>query len=178
MEEFASDPRKVIGRVAAAAQIETTASVMRVLAEQLPVVVHGIVEANRRNQEAEDSFWSANRHLDRSKHRAEALETYKQIRALQPNLAQDEGIRLAGQWMALRHGIPYVPNGSAPTQSAAPAQQVVHTPGPVVRTPVPGGFIPAGTQAAPASSHPQPAKSPLDRFFDTFVLDEKGAFEE
>jgi len=179
LEEFASDPRKVIGRVAAAAQIETTASVMRVLAEQLPVVVNGIVEARMRNQQAEDEFWAANRHLDKTKHKAEALQTYQQIRALQPNLAKDEGIRLAGQWMALRHGIPYVPNGAAaPTQSAAPTQQVVHTPGPVVRTPVPGGFIPAGPQAAPASSHPQPAKSPMDRFFDTFVLDEKGAFEE
>ena len=178
LEEFASDPRKVIGRVAAAAQIETTASVMRVLAEQLPVVVNGIVEARMRNQQAEDEFWAANQHLDRTKHKAEALQTYQQIRALQPNLAKDEGIRLAGQWMALRHNIPYVPNGSAPTQSAAPTQQVVHTPGPVVRTPVPGGFIPAGPQAAPASSHPQPAKSPMDRFFDTFVLDEKGAFEE
>lgn len=183
LEEFASNPGKVISRVAAQVQVETTASLSRVLSEQLPVVVNGLIEANRRNQEAEEAFWSANKHLDRSKHRAEALQTYQQLRTLQPNMSREDGIRQVGQWMALKHGIPYLPQGvpqnpgSNPQAPAAP-QQVVHTPGPVVRTAVPGGFVPAGPSAAPASSMPQPPKSPFDQFFDTFVLDEKGAFEE
>lgn len=176
LEEFASDPRKVIGRVAAAAQIETTASVMKVLSEHLPVVVYGLIEAHRQNDRAEDAFWAANKHLDRTKHRAETLQTYQQLRALHPNMAQDEAIRQVGQWMALKHGIPYLPGGNGQVQAPA-APQVVHTPGPVVRTPAPGGFIPAAPAAAPASAQPRPPQTPFDRFFDTFVLDERGAFE-
>jgi len=178
LEEFATDPRKVISQVGASVQIETTASVMKVLAEQLPVVVHQLLEAREQNARAEDAFWAANKHLDRNVHRNETLQTYQQLRALQPNMAQDEAIRQVGQWMAMKHGIAYNPQGSAQPQAPVAPQQVVRTPGPVVRVPVPGGFIPAGPQAAPASSHPQPQKSPFDRFFETMVLDESGAFEE
>ena len=76
-------------------------------------------------------------------------------------------------YAGMKAGVSAQPQG----QPQVPQQQVVHTPGPIVRTAVPGGFVPAGVSAAPASAHPKPQLSEAERFFEMFKLDESGAFE-
>ena len=173
LEELQTDPGKLISRLLAQAQVSTTASVMKVFAQQLPVVVNGLMQARQRNQEAENSFWAANSHLDRNKHRGVVAETMKTIRALNPNMDSATFIKQVGIYAGMSAGV-------APSIAAASpqAQQVVRTPGPVVRnTNGAGAFAPVGANAAPPSAHPAPAQNEWERMAALIEADESGAFD-
>ena len=177
LDTFNEDPRKLISKVAAQVQVETTASILKVLSQQLPVQLHGLMQARAKTDEAENQFWSANPGLDRTKHRDMAFDVMRAIRNTPAgkNMAPAEFIQRVGVMVGGLTGVnPGVRNGYA-SNGAAP-QQVIQTPGPVVRAVNPG-FVPAGPSTAPPSAHPAPQLSEWERLTQLFRDDEAGKFE-
>ena len=172
LDELMSDPKVGYAKLAARAQVEATASVLKVLSQQMPVYVSGLMQARIENQQREDRFWNENPTLDRTKHKGTVAEVMKTVRQLNPQMDSETFIKTVGAISAGLVGAP-----AAQPRAAVPTGQVVQTPGPVVRQAVPGGFIPAGPSAAPASAHPKPQLTEAERFFEMFRLDESGAFE-
>lgn len=168
-ELFNENPSALIQKVAAQVQVETTASVMRVFAQQLPVVVNGLMQARQKSSESEDRFWAANPSLDKTKHKGVVYEVMKTVRALNPKMDADTFIKTVGGYAALQAGV------QPSTPSAAP-RAVVSTPGPVVRNVSPA-FQAVGAHAAPASSHPTPQKGEWERLAELIHLDNSGAFD-
>ncbi len=178
VEQFSEDPGAVIAKIAAQVQVATTASVMKVFAQQLPVVVNGIIQARSANQKHEDSFWEANPGLDRKAHYGLTAQIMQNVRAHSPNMDTPTFIKTVGQIVGGLAGIQPTARAAAPNGHAPPAQPQsrVSTPGPVVRQ-TGGAFVPGGAMGAPPSAHPAPQLSEWERLTALYQADESGAFE-
>ena len=177
-ELFLEKPEEVIAKVAAQVQVATTASVMKVFAQQLPVVVNGLIHARDRNQKYEDDFWGANPGLDRTAHRQLVGQIMQNVRTHAPNMDAPTFIKTVGQIVGGLAGVQ--PTAArAPSNGQHPAvnpQPRVSTPGPVVRQ-TGGAFVPGGAMGAPPSAHPAPQLSEWERLTALYQADESGAFE-
>lgn len=175
VEAFHENPGEVIAKVAAQVQVATTASVMKVFAQQLPVVVNGLIQARNANQKHEDDFWNANPTLDRTAHRQLAGQIMTNVRSHSPNMDTPTFIKTVGQIVAGLAGVQ--PGAVRPNGGVSPQPQPrVSTPGPVVRQ-TGGAFVPGGAMGAPPSAHPAPLKGEWERLADLYQADESGAFE-
>lgn len=169
LDELVENPAVGYAKLAARAQVEATASVLKVLSQQMPVYVAGLMEARKRNSDAEDSFWTSNPSLDRKAHRETAAQVMKTVRQMHPNMDAPTFIRQVG---AITAGLV----GVQAATPKAPSGQVVSTPGPVVRQ-TNGAYQPAGSVTAPPSAHVQQPLSAVEAAFEIFKLDESGAFD-
>jgi hypothetical protein len=176
IEAFQLNPEKVLPKILAQAQINTTASVMKVFAQQLPVVVNGLIEAQRRHVQAEEHFWQVNSHLDRTKHRDVVEKTMQTMRALNPSMDAQTFIKQVGMYAGMQAGI--APQMVSPAATGTGLPAAVRTPGPVVRnTNGAGAFAPVGANTAPPSAHPVPQQSEWERIMGLIQADESGAFD-
>lgn len=180
INNFMEKPGEVIAKVAAQVQVATTKSVMKVFAEQLPVVVNGLIQARTQHQQAEDSFWSANPGLDRTKHKDLVLQVSRNVRQMNPQMPADQFIKMVGAISAGMAGVqnaaPPRQNGAAPGVNRLQPQAQVSTPGPVVRQ-TGGAFVPGGAMGAPPSAHPAPQLSGWEALTELYLADERGEFD-
>jgi hypothetical protein len=126
VEELQTDPAKVIARVAARTQIHTTQGILTHIARQLPGVVYGLMEAQRRNTELEGKFfdqWKP-RGLDRTnpQHTQTVTKIGTLYRQMHPNATAEEFNRMVGAPRG-GHGAP--PNKVQQNPWAALAEQIL-----------------------------------------------------
>jgi hypothetical protein len=185
---------KKISQYLAAVQLNTVDSVMRVVSQQMPVWLNGLLSVRTMYHERENQFWTANPHLDRKQHRQYIAPIANAYRASNPQ-ADDATIdRMVGMLISAQLGLPiqgYVPqqqgNGqarAAPAGQPPPQRQTGHqmppvrTPGPVVRSVRPSTYAPAG--AGGVGHQPgqqQPQRNQWDTLAEAFQMDDAGAFD-
>lgn len=168
LEEFQVNPSKVIANIAARVQVQTTESLMKVMNQQLPIYMNGLMQVQQRSAEAENRFWGANPGLNRSEH-ADVVKSIAQwYRSHNPNGDESDFIKTVGNMAMARLGLVHnaVQQAAATQQQTAQTQQppafVVGTPGRVVRAVNPPAPVP-GMHGAPPSSHPAPQLNEWDR---------------
>jgi hypothetical protein len=185
---------KKVSQLLATVQLNTVDSVMRVVSQQMPVWINGLLQMRGMYQERENQFWTANPHLDRKQHRQYIAPIANAYKASNPQ-ADDATIdRMVGMLISAQLGLPipgYAPqqqgNGqprSAPRGQPPPQRQTGHqmppvrTPGPVVRSVRPSTYAPAG--AGGVGHQPgqqQPQRNQWDTLAEAFQMDDAGAFD-
>lgn len=172
LAEFHENPGKVIAAMAARVHMASTQSMLRVLSQQLPVYVNGIVQAQAKNAEGENRFWSANPGLNRAEHAGLVRSLGQWYRSQNPNSSEDDFIKVVGRMASAQLGLAHNAIQQAAPPGLSPAQ-VVQTPGRVVREVMPPP--PAlGMHAAPPSAQPQQRLSEWDqmaRLMETYEGD-------
>ena len=159
LEEFTEDPAKVIGRVAAKVHVNVVESLSKMFAQQMPMYVHGLMQARARNDERESAFWSANPGLDPVKHRDIVTNIAGLFRKMNPNADAQTVISTVG-----RMAMAALDLTAQATVGAANAQANVQTPGKVVRPAGQQPFLPAGVSTAPPNSQARPPENPWSAF--------------
>lgn len=162
---------QALGVLCARVHVNAVSSVMRTIAQQLPVYVSGLLEVNERSRRTEDKFWTANPHLNREQHRALLPPVITAYKTMNPTADEATLHKMVGLLVATANGIPLqassAPNGNAPQ---------VRTPGRQVRQVAPA-FAPAGVNNAPGA--PQaPDDNQWSRFTRIMEADQAGAFDE
>ena len=171
LDRYAEDPGAVIAEVAAKVQVKTTQSILRVIHQQLPAVINGLLTARETNQTREKSFWEANPVLKKEQHTPMVSQIGAVWRQMNPNGTQTEFNRAVGAMVSGALGI----TATAVHTAANPLQ--VRTPGTVVRSNGSGGFLPAGTSTAPPAAHSTQPTNQWERMFQLIEADERGDFE-
>jgi hypothetical protein len=140
-------------------------------AKQLPVFVHGLLEARNKNQEAENRFfdkWPQLKAVDRG----ELKKVFQTYRSLNPNADPETFIEKAGQLACVQLGVPLQ---VAPAAAPQTQQMQVRTLGPVVRPNGAAPHVPVGSGTAPAPVAPQ--LSEIERMFELLKATDEGAFD-
>lgn len=167
------DP-KALGVLCARVHVNAVSSVMRTIAQQLPVHVHALLESDKQNREREDQFWTANPNLDRTKHKDLVVPMFRTFRQLNPAVNDPAVInKMVGALVAAASGVPA--QAPAPVAAQVPAAPQVRTPGVVVRQVQAPGFAPAGTGGQNGAT---PARNQWDAFTAIMEADQAGLLDE
>lgn len=150
VDAFLSGDGTKISQALARVHVNAVGSMMRVVSQQMPVWVSNMLQAHAKSRELEDSFWNANPHLDRTKHKNIVLTAARAYRQMNPNASVDEMNQMVGAMAAVAAKV-VLPGNTAPqpTVQPNPAAPEVRTPGPRVRQ-APAAFQPVGN--APVAS--------------------------
>lgn len=165
LEEFQVDPARVIANIAARVQVQTTESLMKVMHQQLPIYMNGLMQVQAKSSEAENRFWAANPGLNKEQH----VEVVKSIgswyRSQNPNGDESDFIKTVGNMAMARLGLVHnaIQQAAATQQATQPHPgYALGTPGRVVRQVMPPPPVP-GMHGAPPSSQPQQQLNEWDR---------------
>jgi hypothetical protein len=172
-EKFLQGDPGLLSKAMAKVHVNAVSSVLNVVAQQMPNMVFGLLQARQMNNEREQQFWSTNKHLDPQKHREAVLQAARTYRATNPKADPATMTRMVGALAALQLGIPVPQPGQQ--QQVVQQQQQVRTPGPVVRqAPVPG-YNPVGV-ATPGTAQVV-EENPWGRMAGIMQADDQGAFD-
>jgi hypothetical protein len=173
LDELQSDPKKVYARMMAQVHINAVSSVMRTIAQQMPVVVSGMLRAQELNSQAQDRFWGAFPQLNKSdpQHRQLVGTIAKNIRATNPNLSEADAIRFTGAQAVVMLGLQGAPAAQPPARRAAPQM-----PGRQVRQTQPA-YSPAAARASPGAPGTAPKRNQWDLMSSLIQLDNQGRFD-
>lgn len=176
MDAFLSGDSKVVSHALARVHMNTVGSIMAVLSQQMPVWVNTLVQRQNGMAEAENRFWQANAHLDKSKHRHLVGPIAKTYRNSVPTADEATVHKMVGMLVAAAAGI-NLPNGQVPVAPQAPQAPVVRTPGPQVRQVSPPAYAPAGVQSvAPRNASGGP-ENPWALMTEIFMADQRGELD-
>lgn len=169
------EPRQVYSLLQARVHARAVNSMMRVMAEQLPVVVNGLVRAHVANSRAVERFWTAYPQLNRKEHGPVVRQMSQTMRALNPQMDEASLSRLVAFNAMLQLGISPQAVPPAPNSNGAGAPVQISQPGRQVRQ-VSAPYTPAGIGTAPASPAP-PRRSQWDVMAETIEADDAGYFD-
>lgn len=169
------DPRQVYSLLQGRVHARAVNSMMRVMAEQLPVVVNGLVRAHVANSRAVERFWSSYPQLDRKQHGPTVVQMSQTMRALNPTMDEASLSRLVAFNAMLQLGINPQAVPAAPNSNGAGAPVQIQQPGRQVRQ-VSAPYTPAGIGTAPAGPAPRP-RSQWDMMAETIQADDAGFFD-
>lgn len=172
MELLATDPKAAYSKMSARVHLNAVSSVMRVVAQQLPVVVNGMMQAVQRNQEAENRFWNQFPSMDRSNptHRSTVAAVARNVRAMNPNMAEAEMVRFTAYTAAAMLGLPLTAAQPQPARRAAPQM-----PGRQVRQ-TPPAYSAAGSKQ-PGSRISPTQRNPWDVMASLIQMGDQGRFD-
>jgi hypothetical protein len=165
----------VLSKLQAKVHVNVVSSMTKMFAQQLPAMMHGLLNQRDSSRKAEDAYFERWPQL-KSADKKVVFDVMKTYRQMNPQATRDQFIQMTGAMACAVLGLPIqVPSGTAPAPASPPAPL---TPGPIVRQPngLPA-FVPAGTSTAPASSQPQPQLNEWDRLSRIMALDDQGAFD-
>ena len=149
VEEYETDPGKVISRVAARVHLDVMQSMMQTIQEFVPPLVHIATEARNRNASYEKKFFDTFPELNIKDHGAAVIQYAKANRAANPGLSAEELINTVGAQLLVALKIP--------RKGTAPANRQ--------------GFRPAGSGGTRTST-PAPAANPWAGMADAFAVED------
>lgn len=172
------EPRQIYSLLQARVHARAVNSMMRVMAEQLPVVVSGIVRAHYANNEAVNRFYGAYPQLNRKEHGPVVANMARMVRAANPGMEEGAVSRLVAMNTMMALGIQPqaagAPNPNGNGQRPAPVQ--IAQPGRQVRT-VASAYTPAGVGTAPGTP-PGPQRSQWDMTAALIEAEDQGRFDQ
>jgi hypothetical protein len=99
-----SDPGTAIPKLMAKLHMEITQNVLGVIAQNLPPTIHGVLAAQRRNDEAAQEFWQAWPELQKGTD-AQVVQTIgAQVAKMYPNMDRKTRIQQIGQLAVMQLG--------------------------------------------------------------------------
>lgn len=143
-----TEPKKALAGMAARLHTDYLQNTLGVLAQNLPAMVHGLIEANSRQRAAADEFYTANPQLNRETHGPVVQQIAATVRRMNPAMSTPDMVKMVGAMATAHFGL--APGAPA----AAPAPKA---PGATRRAPP--GFVPAGNGSIPAPAPGSKASS-------------------
>lgn len=174
-EELRENVEVAVPKLMARMHVNVVQNMLATIAQQLPQVVGGLVQARTRSAERENSFYQRWPQLNREQHGDTVKQLARSFMHANPQADFDTAVRMIGAQALVALNLPMgTPN--APAQPAA-AQRVM-TPGPVVRQVSPA-YVPGGVQVAaqPAAPNGGLPSNPFEAMDQFLVQDEQGAFD-
>jgi len=156
-DELAVDPGTMVPKLMAKAHLNMVQNVLGVIAQQMPVMVNSIIQANAQHAELENAFFSKWPQLDKDKDRQTVMSLAAAFRKAEPNADFNRMVQMVGAQAVVALG---------KLQPAAPA---VH---PQAAPQVVNGFVPAAN-GTPAPS-PAPKNDNPFAVWNDMILQEEG----
>jgi hypothetical protein len=154
-------------------------NMLATIAQQLPGVVGGLIQARTRSRDREDTFYQRWPQLDRAKHGETVKQLARSFLHTNPTADFETAVRMIGAQALVALNLP-VGTVGAPVQQQQVAQQAIKTatPGRVVRQVAPG-YVPGGVQAAGSGGVPNGAAptNPFELMDQFLAQDEQGMFD-
>lgn len=175
-DELRDNVEVAVPKLMARMHVNVVQNMLATIAQQLPQVVGGLVQARTRSAERENSFYQRWPQLDRAKHGDTVKQLARSFMHANPTADFDTAVRMVGAQALVALNLP-VGTPNAPAQPAV-AQQQVMTPGPVVRQVSPA-YVPGGVQVAapPVAPNGGLPTNPFEAMDQFLVQDEQGAFD-
>lgn len=132
LDELQTNPKQVYAQMMARVHINAVSSVMRTVAQQMPVVVSGMLRAHTMNQAAEGRFWDSYPQLNKGDPNVRQLvgRIARTVRAMNPQMAEADMVRMTGAQAVVMlglHGAPAAARPTAPPPPQMPGRQVRRT---------------------------------------------------
>src|SRR5262249_1694019 len=87
MDAFLSGDGATVSRALARVHVNAVGSVLRVVAQQLPMYMNNMMQRHQQTSSREDQFWKANPHLNKAQHYQLAMSTAKAYIQMNPGAA-------------------------------------------------------------------------------------------
>lgn len=157
------DPAQAIPKIAARIHVNAVQGVLEHVAQQLPNVVAGLLEARTRYDQLENTFYSKWPQLDRGQHGETVKQFAAAYRKVNPEAGFDDMVRIVGAQAVVALGL-----NPQQVQAQAPAAPQVQRQAP---------FSPAGV-SAPTGGAPKPQAGNLFALYDQILeAENNGAFD-
>ena len=171
LDDLQTDPKRVYAQMMARVHINAVSSVMRTVAQQMPVVVSGMLRAHSANTEAEGRFWQQYPQLNKTDPNVRQLvgRIARTVRAMNPQMAETDMVRMTGAQAIVMLGLQGAPT-AAPR--AAPPPQM---PGRQVRT-TPAAYQPAAAKAQGGTPQ-RSSRNQWDVMAQLMQYDNQGVFD-
>lgn len=140
LEAINTEPEKAIPKMLARVHVNAVQGVLRHVAQQMPAMVSGLIQAQSEYRKREDEFFTAWPQLDRTKHRDQIMKVGQVFRQLNPNATMEDFVKQVGAQVVLMNGLHVQQQNSPPPP-----------------TPQAAAFVPAG--AGRSSVPPAPPDS-------------------
>lgn len=174
IDELNTDPKSAFAKMAARVHVNAVSSVMRTMAQQMPVVVMGMLKAVKANDEAQDRFWSAYPNLNKNdpQHKQMVSNIARNVRTLNPNMSEADMVRYTGAQALVMLGLPQVAPAAQqqrPRAPSMPGRQVRQTATPYA----PAGAKTTGGQAPNGQAN----RNQWDLMSSLIEMDNRGVFD-
>lgn len=156
-EQLSVEPDKAVPKLLANAHVNIVQNVLRTVAQQIPAVVNGLLEARRVQTELEDKFYSKWPQLDRVKHDMTVRQLVAAYRQVNPQASTEDIMQMVGAQAILALNLTHtvVP----PVQQAAPPVQ-------------PSAFRSAAATSAVSPAPPQQNVNPFAAMGDQLFAED------
>lgn len=114
-----TDPGTALPKFMAKLHMEITQNVLGVIAQNLPPTIHGVLAAQRRNDEAAEEFWQAWPELNKTAHLSVVKQIGAQVAQLNPTMDRKSRIQQIGQLAVMQLGL--LPQAQARLMGQKPA---------------------------------------------------------
>lgn len=173
LDELQTNPKAVYAQMMAKVHINAVSSVMRTVAQQMPVVVAGMLQAQARNSEAEGRFWAAYPQLNKGDPHQRQLvgRIARTVRAMNPNMPEADMVRMTGAQAVVMLGLQGAPVARAP-QAPPPPQM----PGRRVRQ-APAPYQPAAAKTQGGTPQQRSNRNQWDVMAQLMQYDNQGVFD-
>lgn len=182
MDGFLSGDGSKVSQALARVHVNAVGSVMKVVSQQLPVMLGHYIKMYSASQEREASFYQANTFLDKKVHGPLVADVARTYRRMYPQATDNQVDKAVGIMVAAAAGVQvpagYTWGGRQQQQQAAQQHHTangVRTPGKVVRKTT-EAFSPAGPNGVGGA--PRGADlGPWGELTEIIQADERGAFD-
>lgn len=162
VEQVLSEPDKAIPKLLARAHVNAVSGVLQHVAQQIPNVVHGLMQAQSRFADLENKFYAQWPQLDRTKHNDQIVQLTRAYRQLNPEASFEEVSKVVGSQAVVLLNLQ---NAQRPAVPARPSMQVPFSP---------AGAVAGGTVLPNGQPKPQ---SQVELWSQLLDADEAGQFD-
>lgn len=178
-EELRDNVEVAVPKLLSRMHVNVVQNMLATIAQQLPGVVGGLIQARTRSRDREDTFYQRWPQLDRAQHGETVKQLARSFMHANPTADFETAVRMVGAQALVALNLP-VGTAGAPAGQAQQggAQPRTATPGKVVRQ-VSQPYVPGGVQAAgvPSAANGGGSQNPFE-VMDQFLLnDEQGLFD-
>lgn len=179
-EELRDNVEVAVPKLLSRMHVNVVQNMLSTIAQQLPGVVGGLIQARTRSRDREDTFYQRWPQLDRAQHGETVKQLARSFMHANPTADFETAVRMVGAQALVALNLPVGTAGAAAGQAqqgGAQQQPRTATPGKVVRQ-VAQPYVPGGVQAAgaPAAGNGM-SQNPFE-VMDQFLLqDEQGMFD-
>ena len=180
MDAFLSGDSTKVSQALARVHVNAVGSVMKVVSQQLPMMMGHYIKFYQAARDREDRFYNNNKFLDRTQHGQLVADIARTYRRMYPKASDDQIDKAVGIMAAAALNIP-VPAGHMQTAGRGVSQQThqtaegVRTPGKVVRQ-TGGAYNPAGANGVGGAPR-TPELGMWGEIEEIIRADERGAFD-
>jgi hypothetical protein len=160
--QMQTEPEVVLPKLAAKLHMAVREAVMQDIQRDIPGMLHGVQEIQRREAASKEAFYSAN--PDLKGYEQQVLQVGMFFRQSNPNATPDEAIERIGNMTRMALGLPPKAGGTPPP-AAPPSAATPSRPAP---------FRPAAPGAAGPAAAPAPSGNPFEALAEEFLEEDRG----